>query len=118
MDRKQRIREFERELKAVDQRYNRQLFNFLGVMLIGFVIYKHSPVQHGLIDLAGILMVAGFLAYAIRAVVKGKQDVARKYGVVCSQCGNIPKALFLVHAMKSGKCPYCGGEISWERTRS
>jgi DNA-directed RNA polymerase subunit RPC12/RpoP len=106
------VKEFEARLKALDNRVNKLLFVFLGIMLILSVGIDRAGLNYSKMSLAFIFLLVGYLAFAIKTSITEKEKVAKEFGVVCSTCGRTPKAFFMVQAIRKKKCPYCGGDIN------
>jgi hypothetical protein len=111
MDRNANIKNFETDLKKFDKTITLRLFLLLGISVIISYLYERSAIKSNPIDLALILYLVLSIVYSIIATIIGKKNICVKYNLKCPQCGKIPKAIFAVSAMRSGKCPGCGNRF-------
>lgn len=112
MTKKSQKENIESEFKRLNKKINIKLFVLIGIVWSFSPFYEKSQLKTNSIDVTLILCLGLGILYLIVATVKGKNRICEKYNLVCSHCGQTPKAFFAVSTIRSGKCRNCGGELS------
>lgn len=108
------IEALDRDLHAVLQRTDLRLMLFIGIALVAVYLPDYvalPPVATPLLDTIAVIAILGGIGFTIYSSVKGKREVARRYGVVCPACGFRPKVNDTVVTADVGLCPRCGAEL-------
>jgi hypothetical protein len=100
------------DLESVNKRNDNKLLVILLLLLPLSFLYEHSGITSIWLNVVFIGLVVGSIVYTIFMVVRQKQMVAAKYGLVCHVCGYKPKAHMVLSAAMTQRCAKCGASLN------
>jgi hypothetical protein len=103
------------DLEAALRITDNRLFIFVGGTLVASYLpeYLHVPPVAANVFYAGaVACIIGGIGFTILSVIKGKQKVAARYGLVCQACGHRPKTSQILLTAQIGRCAACGKELN------
>ena len=103
-----------RDLEAVLRRTDNRLFLFLGAALVASYLpdyWKVPPLAASLIYAGAVACIFGGIGFTILSVVRRKQKVAARYGLVCPACGHRPGIRQILATAEMGLCAACHREL-------
>jgi formate dehydrogenase maturation protein FdhE len=99
------------DLESVNKRNDNKLLVILLLLVPLVFLYEHSGITSIWLNAALIGLVVGSIAFTIFRVVRQKQKVAAKYGLVCPVCGYKPKAHMVLSTAMTLRCSKCGANL-------
>ena len=99
------------DLESVNKRNDNKLLVILLLLVPLVFLYEHSGITSIWLNAALIGLVIGSIAYTVFRVVRQKQKVAAKYGLVCPVCGYKPKAHMVLSTAMTLRCSKCGSNL-------
>ncbi|OYY95353.1 MAG: hypothetical protein B7Y41_02300 [Hydrogenophilales bacterium 28-61-23] len=100
------------DLESVNKRNDNKLLGILLSLVPLAFLYEHSGISSIWLNAVFIGLVVGSIVYTIFRVVRQKQKVAAKYGLVCHVCGYKPKAHMVLSAAMTQRCAKCGANLN------
>jgi len=100
------------DLESVNKRNDNKLLVILLLLVPLAFLYEHSGISSIWLNAVFIGLVVGSIVYTIFRVVRQKQKVAAKYGLVCHVCGYKPKAHMVLSAAMTQRCAKCGANLN------
>lgn len=103
------------DLESVLRKTDNHLFIFLGAALAAAYLPKHLHASLFIVHLfyaAAVAFVVVGIGFTISSVIKKKQKVAARYGLVCKRCGHRPKVGKIMLAAQVGQCAACGNALN------
>ena len=108
------LESLDRDLDAVLQRTDLRLMIYIGIGVAAVYLpdYVSMPaLAASILQVVAVVAMLGGIVFTIFSSVRGKQKVARRYGVVCHACGFRPKVNDIVGTANVGLCRRCGAEL-------
>ena len=99
------------DLESVNKRNDNRLLVILLLLVPLAILYERSGITSIWLNAVGVGLVVGSIAYTIFRVVRQKQNVAAKYGLVCPVCGYKPKAHMVLSTAMTLRCLKCGAKL-------
>jgi hypothetical protein len=106
-----RLSAIDTELESVSKRNDNQLLATLLLLVPMAMLYERSDLKSIWLDAAFLGLLFGAVAYTIFRVVRQKQEVAARHGLVCRVCGGKPGAHMVLSAAMTQHCAKCGAEL-------
>lgn len=107
-----------KDLESVLRFTDNRLFIFLGAALAAVYLpeYLHVPPGAAYVFYAGaIVCILGGIGFTILSVIRNKQKVAARYGLVCRACGHRPKTSQIMATAQIGLCAACGKNLNMHK---
>ena len=101
-----------KELESVLSFTDNRLIIFLGVLVAVTYLLEYLQAPSVVFFLGVVFCIIGGLGYTIFSVLKGKQRVAARYGLVCRACGHRPKTSQIMLAAQTQQCAACGNMLN------
>ena len=96
------------DLKSVNKRNDKRLLVILLLLVPLAFLYERSGFKNIWLDVVFAGLVVGSIVDTFFRVIRQKQKVAAKYGLVCRACGYKPKAHMVLSAAMTQRCAKCG----------
>jgi hypothetical protein len=96
------------ELHAINKRSDMKLLIALALNLATVVLFSRLHIKSMWFDLLEAAVVVTSIGGTIYSVVRQKQRVAGRHGLVCSACGYRPGASMILSAATTRRCRKCG----------
>ena len=62
-----------------------------------------------------VICIFGGIGYTVYSVVRGKQRVAARYGLICDACGHRPRVGQIMLVAQTELCPVCGNKLDFHK---
>ena len=99
------------DLELVNKRNDNKLLVILLLLVPLAFFYEHSGITGIWLNAIFVGLLIGTIVYTMFRVVRQKQEVAAKYGLVCHACGYKPKAHMILSAAMTQRCAKCGANL-------
>ncbi|MBL8476537.1 MAG: hypothetical protein JNK71_10770 [Methyloversatilis sp.] len=106
-----RLSAIDRDLASVSKRNDNLLLVILLLLVPLAFVYERSGFKGVWLDAAFLGLLFGAIGYLIFRVVRQKQRVAARYGLVCRACGEKPGAHMVLSAAMTQHCARCGAKL-------
>jgi hypothetical protein len=99
------------ELHAINKRSDMKLLIALALNLAVVVLFARLHMKGMWVKLPEAAVVVAILSGTIYSVVRQKQRVAGRHGLVCSVCGYRPGVSMVMSAATTQRCHKCGSPL-------
>jgi hypothetical protein len=99
------------ELHAINKRSDMKLLIALALNVAVVMLVARLQIKSMWLDLVEAAVVVTILGGTIYSVVRQKQRVAARYGLVCSVCGYRPGVSMILSAATTQHCRKCGSPL-------
>jgi hypothetical protein len=100
------------ELHAIIKRSDMKLLIALALNLAVVVLFARLQIKSMWLDLSEVAVTIGILGGTIYSIVRQKQSVAARHGLVCSVCGYRPGVSMILSAATTRRCRKCRSSLS------
>jgi hypothetical protein len=100
------------DLESVNEWNDNRLLVILLLLVPLAILYKRSGITSFWLNAVFVGLVFGSIVYTIFRVVRQKQKVAARYGLVCHVCGYKPRAHMILSAATTRRCAQCGANLN------
>lgn len=105
------LRAINGDLHAINKRSDMKLLIALAMNLAVVVLFARLHIKSMWLDLLEAAVVVAILGATIYSVVRQKQRVAARYGLVCPVCGYRPGVSMIMSAATAQRCRKCGSPL-------
>lgn len=99
------------ELNAINKRTDMKLLIAIALNLAVVVLFAHLQVQSMWLDLLEAAIVVTIIGGTIYSVVRQKQQVAIRHGLVCRVCGYRPWVQMIMSTATTQRCHKCRSSL-------
>jgi len=99
------------ELHAINKRSDAKLLIAIALNLAVVMLFAQLHIKSMWFDLSEAAMVVTIIGGTIYSVVRQKQYVAVRHGLVCSVCGYRPGVTMILSAATTQRCRKCGSPL-------
>jgi|SRR5262245_12403381 len=99
------------ELHAINERSDMKLLIALALNVAVVMLFARLQIKSMWLDLVEAAVVVTILGGTIYSVVRQKQRVAARHGLVCSMCGYRPGVSMILSAATTQRCRKCGSPL-------
>jgi hypothetical protein len=96
------------ELQSINKRSDKMLLVALVISCGLVLLIAQWKIQNVWIEALEATVVLAIVIGTIYSVVRQKQNIAIKHGLVCSNCGNRPRVQTIISAATTKRCSKCG----------
>ena len=105
------LRAISGELHAINKRSDTKLLIAIGLNLAVVAMFAQFHIESIWLDLLEAALVATILGGTIYSVVRKKQSVAARHGLVCQVCGYRPGVSMILSTATTRRCRKCGSSL-------
>jgi hypothetical protein len=102
------------ELQSINRSSDRRLLIALAISLGLVLLASYWKIKSVWLDALEVAAVLTIIIGTIYSVVRQKQNVAVKHGLVCSNCGNRPRVQMILSAVTTRRCGRCGAPLNFK----
>jgi hypothetical protein len=99
------------ELDSARKQGDRSLFIALALALAVVLLLSRLQIKSVWLDLLQLSVLASIIGGTIYSVVRQKQRVAARHGLVCPACGYRPWVTMILSAATTHRCSKCGSSL-------
>jgi hypothetical protein len=101
------LRVIQGELHAINKRSDVKLLFALAINLIVVALFGQLNVKNVWLDVLEAVVVIAIIGGTIYSVMRQKQRVAVRHGLICSVCGYRPTVFMILSAATTQRCHKC-----------